>query len=193
MTSETITKGKTKTTYTYAYDNVSNRTLKTVDGVETVYTYNSLNQLVSENDTTYEYDNAGNLVRVVGAGKTALYVYNADNKLVKATVQQGSNVVVETYTYDYAGNRTSKTTSTNNHVEKVYYLNDNSSLTNVLAEYSANGDEICWFRKSNRVNAIITKILTILILILNTNKTIDKKSAPKSNINLFSTATRLSA
>ena len=56
-----------------------------------------------------------------------MYVYNADNKLVKATVQQGNNVVVETYTYDYAGNRTSKTTTINNHVEKVYYLNDNSS------------------------------------------------------------------
>ena len=120
LTSETITKGKTKTTYTYAYDNVSNRTLKNVNGVETTYVYNELNQLVSEDGTTYEYDNAGNLVRVVGAGKTALYVYNA-------------------------GNRTSKTTTINNHVEKVYYLNDNSSLTNVLAEYSANGDEICYY------------------------------------------------
>ena len=127
LTSETITKGKTKTTYAYEYDNVSNRTLKNVNDVETVYTYNELNQLVSEDSTTYEYDNAGNLVRVVGAGKTALYVYNADNKLVKATVQQGNNVVVETYTYDYAGNRTSKTTTINNHVEKVYYLNDNSN------------------------------------------------------------------
>ena len=145
LTSETITKGKKVTTYTYAYDSVSNRTLKTVNGVETVYTYNALNQLISENDTTYEYDNAGNLVRVVGAGKTALYVYNVDNKLVKATVQQGNNVVVESYTYDYAGNRTSKTTTINNHVEKVYYLNDNSSLTNVLAEYSASGDEICYY------------------------------------------------
>ena len=145
LTSETITKGKTVTTYAYEYDNVSNRTLKNVDGVETVYTYNELNQLVSEDGTTYEYDNAGNLVRVVGAGKTALYVYNADNKLVKATVQQGNNVVVETYTYDYAGNRTSKTTTINNHVEKVYYLNDNSSLTNVLVEFGANGDEICYY------------------------------------------------
>ena len=101
--------------------------------------------LTRTDGTTYEYDNAGNLVRVVGAGKTALYVYNADNKLVKATVQQGNNVVVETYTYDYAGNRTSKTTTINNHVEKVYYLNDNSSLTNVLVECSANGDEICYY------------------------------------------------
>ena len=127
LTSETITKGKTKTTYTYAYDSVSNRTLKNVDGVETTYVYNELNQLVSENDTTYEYDNAGNLVRVVGTGQTAIYSYNSENKLIKATVQQGNNVVVETYTYDYAGNRTSKTTTINNHVEKVYYLNDNSS------------------------------------------------------------------
>ena len=127
LTSETITKGKTVTTYAYEYDNVSNRTLKNVNGVETVYTYNSLNQLVSENNTTYEYDNAGNLVRVIGVGKTAIYEYNSENKLIKATVQQGSNVVVETYTYDYAGNRTSKTTTINNHVEKVYYLNNNSN------------------------------------------------------------------
>ena len=145
LTSETITKGKTKTTYTYAYDSVSNRTLKTVNGVETVYTYNSLNQLISENDTTYEYDNAGNLVRVVGVGKTAIYSYNSENKLIKATVQQGNNVVVETYTYDYAGNRTSKTTTINNHVEKVYYLNDNSSLTNVLVEIGADGTEKCFY------------------------------------------------
>ena len=140
LTSETITKGKTVTTYAYEYDNVSNRTLKNVNDVETTYVYNELNQLVSENDTTYEYDNAGNLVRVVGAGKTALYKYDSENRLIKATVQQGNNVVVETYTYDYTGNRTSKTTTINNHVEKVYYLNDNSSLTNVLAELNVDGE-----------------------------------------------------
>ena len=135
LTSETITEGKKVTTYTYAYDSVSNRTLKTVNSDETVYTYNALNQLISENDTTYEYDNAGNLVRVIGTGKTALYEYNSENKLVKATVQQGNNVVVEEYTYDYAGNRTSKTTTTSDgSVEFVKYLNDNSSLTNVLVE-----------------------------------------------------------
>ncbi len=135
LTSETITEGKKVTTYTYAYDSVSNRTLKTVNGDETVYTYNSLNQLISENDTTYEYDNAGNLVRVIGSGKSALYEYNSENKLVKATVQQGNNVVVEEYTYDYEGNRTSKATTTSDgNVEYIQYLNDNSSLTNVLVE-----------------------------------------------------------
>ena len=135
LTSETITEGKKVTTYTYAYDSVSNRTLKTVNGDETVYTYNSLNQLISENDTTYEYDNAGNLVRVIGSGKSALYEYNSENKLVKATVQQGNTVVVEEYTYDYEGNRTSKATTTSGgNVEYIQYLNDNSSLTNVIVE-----------------------------------------------------------
>ena len=146
LTSETITKGKNKTTCAYEYDSVSNRTLKTVNGVDTVYIYNSLNQLISENDTTYEYDLNGNLVRVIGVGKSSLYEYNAENKLVKATVQQGNNVVVETYTYDYAGNRTSKTTKTNGKSPvKVKYLNDNSSLTNVLVEIGTNGDEICYY------------------------------------------------
>ena len=53
LTSETITEGEKVTGYTYAYDNVSNRILKTVNGEETVYTYNALNQLVSDSETTY--------------------------------------------------------------------------------------------------------------------------------------------
>ena len=64
-------------------------------------------------------------------------------------MQQGNNVVVETYTYDYAGNRTSKTTTINNHVEKVYYLNDNSSLTKVL--------KIKPCKRNNRQNSDHTK------------------------------------
>lgn len=135
LTSETITEGEDVSTYAYEYDSVSNRTLKNVDGNETVYSYNALNQLVSDSDSTYEYDNAGNLVRVIGTGKTALYEYNAENKLVKATVQQGNVVTEEVYTYDYEGNRTSKATTTSDgNVERVKYLNDNSSLTNVLVE-----------------------------------------------------------
>ena len=144
LTSETITEGEKVTVYTYAYDNVSNRILKTENGAATEYVYNALNQLVSDSETTYEYDLNGNLIRVIGTANSALYEYNSENKLVKATVQNGSLVIEESYTYDYEGNRTSKTThKSNGEFEYVKYLNDNSSLTNVLAEIDENGTAKC--------------------------------------------------
>ena len=144
LTSETITEGEKVTAYTYAYDNVSNRILKTENGAETEYVYNALNQLVSDSETTYEYDLNGNLIRVIGTANSALYEYNSENKLVKATVQNGVLVTEESYTYDYQGNRTSKTTyKSNGEFEYVKYLNDNSSLTNVLAEIDENGTAKC--------------------------------------------------
>ena len=140
LTSETITEGEKVTVYTYAYDNVSNSILKTENGAATEYVYNALNQLVSDSETSYEYDLNGNLVRVIGSAQSALYEYNSENKLVKATVQNGSLVIEESYTYDYQGNRTSKTTHRSDGVtEYVKYLNDNSSLTNVLAEIDSEG------------------------------------------------------
>ena len=140
LTSETITEGKKVTVYTYAYDNVSNRILKTENGAETEYVYNALNQLVSDTETSYEYDLNGNLVRVIGSAQSALYEYNAENKLIRATVQNGVLVTEESYTYDYQGNRTSKATHRSDGVtEYVKYLNDNSSLTNVLAEIGSEG------------------------------------------------------
>ena len=144
LTSETITEGERVTVYTYAYDNVSNRILKTENGSATEYVYNALNQLISDSNTSYEYDLNGNLVRVIGSAQSALYEYNAENKLIKATVQNGVLVTEESYTYDYQGNRTSKTTHRSDGVtEHVKYLNDNSSLTNVLAEIDENGTAKC--------------------------------------------------
>ena len=148
LTSETITKGKSKTTYAYEYDNVSNRTLKTVDGDETVYTYNALNQLVSENDITYEYDLNGNVVRMTSPTKSALYVYNAENRLVRATVQSGNNVSVEEYKYDYAGNRTAK--SSEGETTK-YLLDINGELTYVLAEMDYDGNEKCFYTRGDEL------------------------------------------
>ena len=144
LTSETITEGEKTTVYTYAYDNVSNRILKTENGPAIEYVYNALNQLVSDSETTYEYDLNGNLVCVIGTANPALYEYNTENKLVKAIVQNDILVTEESYTYDYQGNRTSKTTHRSDGVtEYVKYINDNSSLTNVLAEIDENGTAKC--------------------------------------------------
>ena len=148
LTSETITEGEKVTVYTYAYDNVSNRILKTVNGEETVYTYNALNQLVSENDIVYEYDLNGNTVRMISPSKSALYVYNAENRLIRATVQSGNNVSVEEYKYDYAGNRIAK--SSEGEYTK-YLLDINGELTYVLAEMNYDGTEKCYYTRGNEL------------------------------------------
>ncbi|MCM1524507.1 MAG: polymorphic toxin-type HINT domain-containing protein [Ruminococcus sp.] len=144
LTSETITEGEKVTTYTYAYDNVSNRILKTENGDETVYTYNALNQLLTENDIVYEYDLNGNTVRMTSPTKSALYVYNADNRLIRATVQSGNNVSAEEYRYDYAGNRVSKSSESD---YTKYLLDVSGSLTYVLAEIDYDGTEKCFYTR----------------------------------------------
>ncbi len=149
LTGEKITAAdKTVTEYTYAYDKVSNRILKTENGTKTTYTYNALNQLVKENDTVYKYDEAGNLISTTSSGKSAAYTYNAENKLIRATVQEGNNVSVEEYEYDYAGNRTVKKSEN----DYTYYLNDVSgSLTQVLAELDSNGNERCYYTRGAEI------------------------------------------
>ena len=138
----------TVTEYTYAYDNVSNRILKTENGVETTYTYNALNQLTAETGVTYQYDDAGNLISVTSGTKSTLYAYNAENKLIRATVQEGNSVAVEEYEYDYAGNRTVKKSEN----DYTYYLNDVSSgLTQVLAELDSNGNEKCYYTRGAEI------------------------------------------
>ena len=148
LTSETITEGEKTTVYTYAYDNVSNRILKTVNGEETVYTYNALNQLVSENDIVYEYDLNGNTIRMTSPSKSALYVYNAENRLIRATVQSGNNVSVEEYKYDYAGNRIAK--SSEDEYTK-YLLDINGELTYVLAEMNVDNTEKCYYTRGDEL------------------------------------------
>ena len=108
----------------------------------TTYTYNALNQLVAERlpggSITYTYDANGNLVKQSGS-KTVDYSYDKENHLLRATIQQGNSVTIESYTYDYAGNRLSKTV---NESSTTYYVNDTSgSLTQVVAEIDQDGKE----------------------------------------------------
>ena len=118
----------------------------------TTYTYNALNQLVAERSPegsiTYTYDANGNLVKQSGS-KNVDYSYDKENHLLRATIQQGNNVTIESYTYDYAGNRLSKTV---NESDTVCYVNDTSgSLTQVVAETDQNGKETAFYTRSNEL------------------------------------------
>ena len=118
----------------------------------TTYTYNALNQLVAERSPggsiTYTYDANGNLVKQSGS-KTVDYSYDKENHLLRATIQQGNSVTIESYTYDYAGNRLSKTV---NESSTMYYVNDTSgSLTQVVAEIDQDGKETAGYTRGDEL------------------------------------------
>ncbi len=118
----------------------------------TTSTYNALNQLVTEESPegsiTYTYDANGNLVKQSGS-KTVDYSYDKENHLLRATIQQGNSVTIESYTYDYAGNRLSKTV---NESSTTYYVNDTStSLTQVVAETDKDGKETASYTRGDEL------------------------------------------
>ena len=100
---------------------------------------------------TYLYDANGNLIKQTGE-RTVDYSYDKENHLVKATIQKGNIVTIESYTYDYAGNRTSKTV---NESDTTYYVNDTSgSLTMVVAETDKNGKEQASFTRGDNAELL---------------------------------------
>ena len=167
LVTENIERNGNSLTNTFEYDEVSNRISKetTVKGDvsvladvdseavgvtegKTTYTYNALNQLIAETSEdgviTYTYDNNGNLVKQTG-NKTVDYSYDKENHLLRAVIQNGNSVTIEAYTYDYAGNRTSKTI---NEADIIYYVNDTSgSLTMVAAETDKYGNETAYYTR----------------------------------------------
>ena len=169
LVKETIARDGSELTNEYSYDKVSSRISKETkvkgdlsaladagSGQEqikegrTAYTYNALNQLVTETapdgSITYTYDANGNLVKQSGS-KTADYSYDKENHLLRVAIQQGNSVTIESYTYDHAGNRLSKTVNESN---MTYYVNDTSgSLTQVAAETDKDGNETASYTRGD--------------------------------------------
>ncbi len=69
--------------------------------------------------------------------------------MVKDTIQKGNSVTIESYTYDYAGNRTSKTVNEN---DTTYYVTDTSGdLSQVVAETDEAGKESSYYTRSDEL------------------------------------------
>jgi len=82
------------------------------------------------------------------------FTYDALGRLVRATVSSGSDVTVSSYTYDYLGNRTSKTTAE----ETVYFITETmGSLSQVLAEVNADGSELAYYTRSDELISMETE------------------------------------
>ena len=131
LVKETVTRGVNVSVTEYEYDANSNRTKMIRDGVVTTYTYNELNQLTKAGDINYIWDNAGNLVSLsTDTGVlVASYTYDSHNRMISANVSNSNGNVVETYTYDYLGNRTSKTS---NGVTTTYTTDLSSGYSQIL-------------------------------------------------------------
>lgn len=136
LVTETRT-GTNPRTLVYEYDLVGNRTRLVRDGVETLYTYDPNNRLLTENGTLYSYDANGNRLSKTSGGNTTSYSWDFKDKLVEVVTPTGAT----RYTYDADGNRVRKETPS----QSVSYLVDTQNLTGftqVLAERDAGGNTL---------------------------------------------------
>ncbi len=85
----------------YDYDAVGNRLRRSVDGAQTVYVTNELNQYTQIGTAVLGYDLDGNLIRREGPEGAESYAYDAQNRLVGASTGSGA----WTYDYDAFGQR----------------------------------------------------------------------------------------
>ena len=130
LTSETIETNELTSVTSYEYDSNSNRISMDRDGILTTYAYNELNQLVQAGTIVYTYDDAGNLVAQSDNGVlVATYEYNSRNQMIRAQVFAVTGNLEETYTYNYLGDRTSKTS---NGLTTYYTLDYSTGLSQNL-------------------------------------------------------------
>ncbi len=105
----------------YEYDANGNRVSLNQDGIQTDFSYNSFNQLISGGNAAYIYDGNGNLQNVIeGAGETT-YSYNDQNFLTGVIFPDGDNIAFE---YDGVNRRVLKTDASG----ATRYLFDNTIL-----------------------------------------------------------------
>jgi RHS repeat-associated protein len=95
---------------TYTYDALGNRTNANLNGTNTAYTTNNLNQLINSNNgiqnINFTYDNRGNLTYDGKYYKT----YDAEGRLIKDSASVSNKL---TYLYDAFGRRTQKSLNGN--------------------------------------------------------------------------------
>lgn len=136
LTKETVNQNGSTRETSYAYDELSNRISKTENGVKTTYTYNNLNQLLTENDITYTYDGNGNQTGRSEGTDQSVFTYDGSGALTRAVVKNGTGTDTETYAYDWQGNRILKKTGSQ---EIHYVLDTNNWIAHVIAETDASG------------------------------------------------------
>lgn len=138
--------------------------LRYVNGIQSHYNYDAAQQLttltISKGTTELSkeisnYDLNGNLISVTSTSSEKLFSYDKQNQLTKQVLPKSE--LTESYTYDNAGNRISKTTVKNNMSNITIYKYDaNNRLVSAQGQaytYDANGNR----KKDEKYNYIYNK------------------------------------
>lgn len=120
--------------FAYEYDAAGNRTRSVVNGVETRYEVNNLNQTLAAGDAAYAFDADGNMISKTDASGVTVYTWNDDNQLVGVRTSTGD---VYAYAYNAFGDRVSVTVNG----KTTEYLYDPAGYGNLAAEYDAASGE----------------------------------------------------
>ncbi len=148
--------GDTISSYKYTLDNIGNileleykepLSKPSMTSLESQYTYNEANQLISESNSFYTYDNNGNTISKSGAD-SVFCAYNVDDKLIYLKISNN----VRHYEYDIFNNRTG---AKRNGVKKNYTINGNNSMSYTLMEVdSATGETFFYVYGNSLISRI---------------------------------------
>ena len=103
--------------HTYTYDSIRNRKSKD----DSSYTINEGNELIETEEATYTFDSRGNLATKTTKGHTWEFKHNPLNQLISITLPNKTTI---TFTYDITGKRLSKKieTSRGSEIFRYFYL-----------------------------------------------------------------------
>ncbi len=113
----------------YTYDSVGNR----LTDVNSQYTYNENNELISKGSITYQYDDNGNTIKIEDTSGTTKFIYDVDNRLIE--VKDGDDNTIAEYYHDPFGRRLWKEVDG----VRTYFVYGDEGL---IAEYDEYGNEI---------------------------------------------------
>ncbi len=139
LTSELRT-GSNAYDITYEYDLVGNRKRMVKNSLETIYTFDVNDRLLTENAITYNYDLNGNIIKRVNGTDTIDYAYDIENRI--SNVVEGAEVT--TFKYDADGNLI----QTGNSFETVNFLvdtNNHTGFSQVIEKRDNMGNLLSYF------------------------------------------------
>ncbi len=132
----------------YSYDKTGNRTIGNINGNNTNYTTNILDQytnLSGSTNTTNTYDNNGNL----RSDSTNTYTYDYNNRLIQVNTWSG---IIAQYQYDILGRRTKKVDTIKTE-STIYVYNGDNIQSEYKTLWSGTGSLTL---KKNYINGIWT-------------------------------------